>query len=337
MAEKMRQAWFTEDKKIVVKEVDVPELKPGQVKIKVAYAGLCASDKHSMTMGILGGKPGMPIGHECTGVIVEMGPQTEASGLKVGDKVVPCPESKCGMCANCKDGNDLKCTGGYLIYAYSDYVFAHATSVFKLPDDADMRHYTLTEPLGCVLRAMELANVQHGESVLVTGVGGIGIILLNAVLLSGAAKVTVSEPVAERRATALAMGAQYVIDPLNENFKERALEITEGKGFKHIFEMSGVPAVAPTLFDAIGLRGKITYFAVYPPDFTFPINLYDLYCKEISIQTVKARLGVLPMAVNLMPRLQHEKIIGKILPLENVAEAFELFDQGIYHKILLEL
>ena len=336
MSEKMRQAWYTADRKIEIRSVDVPALKPGQVKIKTAYAALCASDKHMMTMGILGAKPGMPLGHEASGVIVEVAPGSEASGLKVGDKVVPCPDNICGMCTNCKDGNDVRCTAGDPIAAFSDYIIANARTTFKLPDDADLKHYTLTEPLGCVLRAMELANVKHGETVLITGVGGIGAIMLNAAVLSGAAKITVSEPIASKRAGALAMGAQYAIDPLTEDLKTRSLEITDGKGFNHIFEMSGVLSVAPTLFDIAALRGKITYFAVYPPDYELPVNLYNLYNKELGIQAVIAGLWLLPRAISIIPRLQHDKIIGKILPLADIAQAFELFDQSTYHKILLE-
>ena len=336
MGEKMRQVWYTADRKIEVRQVDVPALKPGQVKIKTAYAALCGSDKHMMTMGILGAKPGMPLGHEASGVVVEVAPGSEASGLKVGDKVVPCPDNICGMCDNCKDGNDVRCLAGDPISAFSDYIVANARTTFKLPDDADLKQYTLTEPLGCVLRAMELANVKHGDTVLITGAGGIGAILLNAVVLSGAAKITVSEPVAEKRATALAIGAQYVIDPAAEDFKARALEITDGKGFNHIFEMSGVPAVAPTLFDAAALRGKITYFAVYPPDYVLPVNLYDLYNRELGIQGVIAGLWLLPKAISLIPRLSHERIIGKVMPMEEAAKAFALFDRSIYHKILLE-
>jgi threonine dehydrogenase-like Zn-dependent dehydrogenase len=260
----------------------------------------------------------------------------EASGLKVGDKVVPCPDNICGMCTNCKDGNDVRCLAGDPISAFSDYIIANARTTFKLPDNADLRLYTLTEPLGCVLRAMELANVKHGDTVLITGMGGIGAIMLNAVVLSGASRITVSEPVAAKRDNALAMGAEYVIDPANEDFKARALEITDGKGFNHVIEMSGVPAVAPTLFDVTALRGKITIFAVYPPDFELPINLYNMYNREIGIQTVIAGLWLLPKAINMIPRLQHEKIIGKILPIGEAAQAFELFDQSIYHKILLE-
>jgi (R,R)-butanediol dehydrogenase/meso-butanediol dehydrogenase/diacetyl reductase len=241
------------------------------------------------------------------------------------------------MCSNCKDGNDVRCEASNPISAFSDYIIANARTTFKLPDEANLMHYALTEPLGCVLRAMELAAVKHGDTVLITGVGGIGAIMLNAVVLSGASRITVSEPVPAKRENALVMGAQYVIDPTSEDFKKRALEITEGKGFNHIFEMSGIPAVAPTLFDVTALRGKIIYFSVYPPDFRMPINLYEMYNKEIGIQTVIAGLWLLPKSINLIPRLRHDRIIGKVLPLEDTAEAFDLFDQSIYHKILLKM
>jgi len=333
----MKQVWFTKDRTIDVLDVEEPGSPPyGKIKVKTAYASLCASDLHMVTMGILGATPGMPLGHEASGVIAEMGPGTEKSGLKVGDKVVICPDSICFMCVNCKDGKDVRCKNGSPVFAFSEYMISGAGTTFKVPDDGDLKHYALTEPLGCVLHAMELANIQHGQSVLLTGVGGIGIIMLNAVLLSGAAKITVSEPVAEKRKTALSMGAQYVIDPANENFKDRCMEITNGKGFDYIFEMSGVPAVAPTCFDVAAHGCKITYFAVYPPDFVMPVNLYDMYRKEINIQCLVARILMFPRAVELIPRLQMDKIIGPIFPLTKAVEAFELFKKSIHHKILLD-
>jgi threonine dehydrogenase-like Zn-dependent dehydrogenase len=142
----------------------------------------------------------------------------------------------------------------------------------QAPDDADLKQYTLAEPLGCVLRAMELANVRHGDTVLITGVGGIGAILLNAVVLSAPPESPSASPLPQSAPPRFPW-APVCYRSAAEDFKARALEITDGKGFNHIFEMSGVTAVAPTLFDVAALRGKITYFAVYPPDYELPVNL----------------------------------------------------------------
>jgi threonine dehydrogenase-like Zn-dependent dehydrogenase len=332
----MRQVWYAAKDKLEVREVPIPRPGYGQVQIRMSYAAICATDVHQMTMGVMGVKPQTPMGHEGAGIITELGPGTESSGLKAGDKVTFCPATVCGMCPNCKDRKDVRCTGAGPVFAFADYVITSAGATFKVPGDGDLRRYALTEPFASVLRALELANVKHGQTVLVSGAGGIGSIMVNANVLSGAAQLTVSEPVAAKRERALAMGAQYVIDPAKEDLKARAMEITGGKGFDYIFEMSGLPSVAPLCLDIAAFSGRIIYFAVYPPAYEMPVNLYELYRRELGIQTVIGGLWLFPRAVNLIPRLQMDKIIGTILPLDKVEEAFELFHRSIYPKILLD-
>jgi len=332
----MKQVWYADDNKIELRDVPIPDVGFGQVKIKVAYAAICATDIHMVTLGVLGAKPPMAMGHEASGVVVEMGPGTEGSSLKVNDKVVMNPTSACGICPECKSGRSQYCTQGIATGAFTEYVVTTANTVFKLPDDADLRHYSLVEPMVCTIRAMDLAQIKHGDTVLLSGAGGIGTILLNMIILSGAVKITVSEPVARKRENALAMGAQFAIDPLNEDFIERVMEITDGKGFDHIFEASGAPQAALPCTKAIARCGKITYFAVFPPKFDFPANLYDLYMHEATIQTVFTNPDIFPRAINMVPRMQMDKIIGKVIPLAQALEAIELFKKSIYPKILLE-
>jgi (R,R)-butanediol dehydrogenase/meso-butanediol dehydrogenase/diacetyl reductase len=220
--------------------------------------------------------------------------------------------------------------------AFAEYTVVRATGAFKIPDDADMKAYSLVEPTVCTIRAMDLSPIKHGQTVLVSGVGGIGSILLDQVIHSGAAKITVSDPVPQKRANALAMGAQYAIDPIKENLVERAREITNGKGFDLIYEVSGVPQAAPPMLEAMARGGTVTYFAVFPPDYEMPLNLHNLYMKEGRIQTVFTNPDIVPRAINLMPRLQTDRIIGKIYDLADGMEAIDMFHQSIYPKILLK-
>ena len=155
-------------------------------------------------------------------------------------------------------------------------------------------------------------------------------------LLAGGAKVTAIDPVREKRELALSMGAEYALDPLSDDLEARSGEITGGCGFDHVFEVSGSPKAADVCLDMVAHCGKVTYFAVFPPEYEMPLNLYKLYMKEASIQTVFTSHYLFPRAVNLMPRVQTDKIIGKILPLSQALEAFELFKESKYPKILLE-
>lgn len=332
----MKQVWFAAESTVEVRDVPVPEVASNQIKAKLAYAALCATDVHMVTMGVLDAKPPMRLGHEAAGVVVEVGVDARKTGLKPGDKVCLYPVSSCGMCFRCKEGKPQYCLHAQDTGAFAEYVVADASVFYKLPDDADLQRYSLVEPANCTVRAMDLACVAHGASVAVSGVGGIGSILLNMVVLTGASRITAIDPVPAKRQNALGMGAAFAIDPAGEDIVSRAMEITDGKGFDVVFEASGSPRAAMPAFDILGKCGNLVYFAVYPPTYTMPLNLYELYRKEGRIQTVFTTTSIMPRTIDVMPRLQLEKVIGKVMPLSQAVEAFALFEKSIYPKILLD-
>ena len=209
-------------------------------------------------------------------------------------------------------------------------------TIYKLPDNVELRDYAIVEPTNCCLRAMDLAPIRHGATVCVAGVGGIGSIMLNQILLSGAARITVIDPVPEKRELALSMGAQYAIDPFNEDAVARAMEITDGLGFDYVFEMSGSPKASETPLKILARCGTAVYFAVFPPKFEMPLNLHDLYMKEGRIQTVFTTTTIMNRSINMIERMQTDKIIGKIMPLSEAVESFEVFKTSKYPKILLD-
>ncbi len=332
----MKQLWWVDWDKIELREVEIPQVKPNEVKVKVAYAALCATDVHQVTMGVMNSKPPAPLGHEASGTIVELGEQAAAAGYKVGDKVTMFPVSHCGECEWCKKGMTQYCINSKATGAFAEYVVTDVKTIYKLPDSVELRDYAIVEPTNCCLRAMDLAPIRHGATVCVAGVGGIGSIMLNQVLLSGAARITVIDPVPEKRELALSMGAQYVIDPFNEDAVARAMEITDGLGFDYVFEMSGSPKAAETPLKILARCGTAVYFAVFPPKFEMPLNLHELYMKEGRIQTVFTTTTIMNRSINMIERMQTDKIIGKIMPLSEAVESFEVFKTSKYPKILLD-
>jgi (R,R)-butanediol dehydrogenase/meso-butanediol dehydrogenase/diacetyl reductase len=332
----MKQLWYVSKDRIEVLEKEVPSPGFRQVKVKIAYAALCATDVHVVTMGLMGIKPPVPLGHEASGVIAELGEGLENSELAVGDKVCLFPSSCCGICPTCKKGMTQYCPHTAISGAFAEYVVADISTIFKLPDDADLMSCCLVEPTNCTVRAMDLAQVRHGATVAISGIGGIGSIMLNLLVLSGATRITAIDPVAAKRTLALDMGARRVLDPINDDLEARALEITDGEGFDYVFEMSGSPKAAEPALKIMGKCGTVIYFAVYPPTYEMPLNLCELYMKEGRIQTVFTAHTLMPRSINLIPRMQTEKIIGKVLPLSRGAESFDLFHQSIYPKIVLD-
>ena len=339
---KMKQLWFANSTgenlrdRIELREVDIPEVNEGQVKVKIAYTAICATDVHMVTMGVMGAKPPKSLGHEASGIIEEIGSGVEKYGYKVGDKVSLAPVNYCGFCEACKKGTRQYCQNAEETGAFAEYVVCDVSVIYKIPDDADLQKYALVEPATCTIRAMDLSPIYHGAKVAVSGIGGIGSILLNQVLLSGAAQVTAIDPVLEKRELASSMGAQYTIDPFNEDILARTNEITNGEGFDFVFEVSGSPKAAQAPIDMIGKCGNVTYFAVFPPTFDLPVNLHSLYMKEGRIQMVFTDPAIMPRTIDLLPRMQLDKIIGKVMPLSEVVDAFELFEKSIYPKILID-
>ena len=332
----MKQLWWVDWDQIELREVEIPQVKPNEVKVKVAYAALCATDVHQVTMGVMNSKPPAPLGHEASGTIVELGEQAAAAGYKVGDKVTMFPVSHCGECEWCKKGMTQYCINSKPTGAFAEYVVTDVKTIYKLPDNVELRDYAIVEPTNCCLRAMDLAPIRHGATVCVAGVGGIGSIMLNQILLSGAARITVIDPVPEKRELALSMGAQYAIDPFNEDAVARAMEITDGLGFDYVFEMSGSPKASETPLKILARCGTAVYFAVFPPKFEMPLNLHDLYMKEGRIQTVVTTTTIMNRSINMIERMQTDKIIGKIMPLSEAVESFEVFKTSKYPKILLD-
>jgi threonine dehydrogenase-like Zn-dependent dehydrogenase len=329
--------------KVLLKEFPDPKVGSGQARVKLAYCALCATDVHIVDHSLYGIPAGVgwPLGHEGSGEIVETGEGLEKFGFKVGDKVVVNVLGYCGRCDNCKRGHTLKCTNGSgglngPVGLLADYTVVDASRLFKLPDDADLKVSCLCEPTVSATRGMDLARIKMGDRVAISGVGGIGSILLQLLIRQGGCKVTAIDPVASKRKLALSLGADFTIDPLNEDIEKKANEYTHGLLYDVVFEASGVPAAAPPVLKIIGNFGTAVYFAVFPMDFQQPVNLYDLYFKEGRIQTVFTDAFIFPRVIDVLPNLELDKIIGAELPLERVEEAFDLFRKSIHPKIVVK-
>lgn len=332
----MKQLWWTGPQQIELRDVEIPEIKDNEVKVKIAYAAICASDVHMVSMGVMNAKPPAPLGHEASGTIVELGKNVQNCGFSVGDKVTMFPGSHCGQCKWCKKNMPQYCEHFHPTGAFAEYVVTDIKTIYKLPDNADLKKYAIVEPTNCCLRAMDLAPIYHGARVCIAGVGGIGSIMLNQILLSGASSITVIEPVESKRQLALDMGAKYVLDPFNQDVVAESMKITDGEGFDFVYEMSGSPKAAQTPLEILARCGTAVYFAVFPPTFEMPLNLHSLYMKEGRIQTVFTTQSIMPRSIQMIDRMQTDKIIGKIMSLNDAVESFDVFGQSIYPKILLD-
>ena len=320
-------------------EVPEPQTGPGLVKIRLEYAAICATDLHVVTQGLFNRDVNTGLGHEASGVVIEMGEGTKGYGFDIGDKVCLTCIVPCGICKDCASERGRYCKHKVASSSMiAEYITCPVQQVYKIPDDADMRKYCLVEPLSCAMRGMDIAQIQQGQTVCMFGAGGIGLLNLLLITRKGATKVTVVEPVESKRKLALELGADFVIDPANENVIDKAMEITEGKGFDIVYETSGVPKAGELCMDILAEYGKIIYFAVYPMDYELPLNLYKMFMKEGTVHGVGTTVNNFQRTINIMGKIlpDIDKIIGRDYRLEQAEEAFEAFATSKYPKVIIK-
>jgi Threonine dehydrogenase and related Zn-dependent dehydrogenases len=328
---------------IEVRELPGRELTPEAVRIKVAYCAICGSEAHGFQSGWTSNMPQSTeprgMGHEVSGVIVELGEKAAHRGLKVGDRVGANFVHFCGDCEFCLNGMQQFCLNmfEYSAPGCAEYVTWHEQQFYKLPDNVSLKEGCLTEPIAIGVRMMDKLNMKVGENAVICGGGPIGLFALQLLSMNGAANLTLIEPIAERRELAKTFGAIHVIDPFNEDVEARCLEITGGFGFDKVLDASGAKAMMPTLMKIAKRGGTVIYGAMYPSDYEMPVNLAEnLYRKELTISGVYIAPYVFPRTINMLSRLDLKPFVDCVFPLEQAHEAMVAQLTGKYPKILIE-
>lgn len=251
----------------------------GEVKIQVAWAGICGSDLHLFSMG-----PSYPttptadkahprtgetlpivLGHEFSGTVVELG--EGVTGLSVGDAVaikavVPCgdcPACNVGLTNICRNARGFGLSGGG--GGLSEFVNVPEGNAFVV-GDLPLDQAAMIEPLAVSTRGVRKSGAKAGDTVLVGGAGPIGV-LTAAVLKAHGARVIISEPNEARREAAMRNGvAHRAVDPLGEDLHAIVAEETAGNGVDVAFDCAGVVPVTHDLIKAIRPGGHLQVIAI---------------------------------------------------------------------------
>ena len=264
----MRAAVLEEAAKPIVlrDDVDVASPRAGQVRVRVTHCGVCHSDL-SLADGVFPSPVPIVLGHEAAGVVDAVGP--DVGGLAPGDHVVLTPVPPCGTCYWCVRGEPGVCVnaqnlatntfpdgstglsrGGAVVYrgvglgGFGEYALTTATGAVKIDADVPLEVACV---IGCAVQTgvgavLNTARVEPGATVLVMGLGGIGLSIVQGARVAGAARIIVSDPVAARRDAARRFGATDVIDPAAEDTASRTLELT-GVGVDYAFDAVGRAAL----------------------------------------------------------------------------------------------
>lgn len=280
----------------VVDDLELVGPGPGEVRVDVAWCGLCHSDLSQVD----GTHPAMTpsvLGHEAAGVVVEVG--AGVTELSVGDHVLLSPSAACGRCYWCvrnehsicvnsaaiamsmlPDGTTRLSRGGEVVYrglglaAMADQVVVAESAAIKI--DADLP-LDLACIIGCAVQTgvgavLNTARVEAGATVLVTGAGGIGLSIVQGARIAGATRIIVSDPVASRRETAMALGATDVVDPTAMDVVSEAMRLTT-VGVDYAFEAVGSGPLVESCVAASRSGGTTVIVGAAPVDHNASVNV----------------------------------------------------------------
>jgi len=254
--------------RIEIREYDIPTPGPDEVLLQVKACGICGSDVHMAQATEDGyifypGLTGFPciLGHELSGVVVEAGKKAKDKRtnkpFKGGERVTTEEMLWCGACKPCADGYPNHCENlneiGFNINgAFARYVVLPAKTLWSLEslagryqgDDIFLAG-SLVEPTSVAYNAVieRGGGIRPGDNVVILGGGPVGVAACAILKRAGAARVIISEPQPERAQLALSLGADYAINPLQENFADRVLELTDGMGASLFMEATGLPQI----------------------------------------------------------------------------------------------
>ena len=323
--------------KVEVLDVPIPSVGENDVKIKVAYCSICGSDPHSIE-GIFGQPAPIGMGHEISGVVVELGPKATVNGLKVGDRVAGNFLCYCGTCYYCRNGQQQYCTNtfGHFSPGMSEYVVWHENQVYKLPDGVSLRTGCMLEPLSIAVRVTDKANFKVGARVAIQGGGPIGLLNLQMMKKRAATCLTLIEPIAERRDLALRFGADYVIDPTTQDVVAECMKITNGLGYDCVVEASGFIPAAKIPIQIAANEATLMYISMFDNTFEMPINNFDVFHqRELTFTATRVAPYSFPRAVQMLEHMDLEPFTQKSFYIDEAVEAFEAHISGKYPKILI--
>ncbi|VFQ77563.1 unnamed protein product [Cuscuta campestris] len=280
--EKNMAAWLFGVRTLRIQPYTLPPLGPADVKVRIKALGICGSDVHHfkhMRCGNFVVKKPMVIGHECAGIVEQVGRRVE--GLAVGDRVALEPGISCRRCHLCKDGRYNLCpnmkffgsppTNG----ALSNQVVHPAHLCFKLPDNVSLEEGAMCEPLSVGVHACRRANIGAQTRVLILGAGPIGLVTMLAARAFGAPRIAVVDVDDCRLTFAKNLGADETIrvSPVIADVDKEVEEIREKMcGTINVsFDCVGLDKTVSTALQATSAGGKVCLIGLGQTEMTVPI------------------------------------------------------------------
>ncbi len=341
-------------KPLVIEEIDIDEPHDGEVKVRLVATAICHSDVHAIR-GDWGGEVPFVAGHEAAGIVEKIG--ENVTRIKPGERVVVSLLRSCQQCFYCTTGVPHLCTHEFALdretrlvnkrgepirhgiktAAFAEYTIVHQTQVVKMPEDMPLDAAALLAcgvitGLGAVVNT---AKVEPARSVVVIGVGGVGLNSIQGAVLVGAHPIIAIDLLDNKLTAARSFGATHTINSTqNDTLAETVRELTSGRGADYVFVTVGSTAAVAQGLELIGKQGTEVLVGIPETGGTVPLPIGQMIFGERRI--VGSPMGSTHLSVDV-PRLvklyQHKRLkldelITARFPLEQINEAIESMERG---------
>ena len=323
----------------------VPAIGPRDVLIAVTHAGICGTDRHIFEWDEWAANRvpvGITIGHEFVGRVAQVGQAVQR--VKVGDRVSAEGHIGCGACENCRTGQAHICEKVDIIGidrdgAFAQYISMPEENVWPVHPDIPDHHAAIFDPLGNAMHTVMAAGVS-GKSVLITGVGIIGLMAVPIARAAGAMKVIVTDRDARRLKLARELGADIAYDAADGDWPIKARQETANHGPQVLLEMSGNARAIRQGFAALRNGGTAALLGLPSKPVEIDLN-NDIIFKGARVLGINGRLMyetwfqvesfLLSGKINLDPIVTHQ------IPLAEFARGFELMQKGEAIKVVMHV
>lgn len=321
---------------LTLRDVPVPELRRNDVLIKVEACGVCFHDVVTRN-GVFRRGVKMPVipGHEVSGVVERVGP--EVRDFKPGDRVTTAQRRHiCGRCRYCRSGRETSCEEREFLGdvglngGYAEYVAVGEDNVTRVPEGVALDQASIVAcAIGTELNAIrDVAHVQAGDKVLVTGAGGgLGIHGVQLARLAGGFVVALTTTADKAQLIADAGAHEVIVGRRGEDFSSEVKRVTGGEGVDVAIDNVGSVAFEPTR-RSLAMGARWIFIGQLTGEFV-KLNPAQLFTRDISIRSAKSTSRAqLQDSLELVRRGEVKPIITATYPLEQAAEAHRAVESG---------